>query len=44
MPLISYKLYLEMAPRGRGIIQGHMSKFPLNYDDDDLKFLERREG
>ena len=41
MPLISYKLYLEMAPRGRGIIQGHMSKFPLNYDDDDLKFLNQ---
>ncbi len=41
MPLISYKLFLEMASRGRGAIQGDLSKFPLNYEDDDLKFLNQ---
>jgi len=41
MPLVSYKLFLEMARRGKGAYVGDMSKIPLNYDTDDLSFLKQ---
>jgi hypothetical protein len=41
MALISYKIYLEMAQMGRGDYHGDVSKKILNFDEDDLDFLNQ---
>ena len=41
MALISYKIYLEMAEMGRGEYHGDVSKNILNFDQDDLDFLNQ---
>jgi hypothetical protein len=41
MALISYKIYLEMAQMGRGEYHGDVSKNTLNFDEDDLDFLNQ---
>ena len=41
MPLMSFNMFLEMARRGKGEMEGEAPRIPLNFDKDDLEFLEQ---
>jgi len=38
---MSFNMFLEMSRRGEGEMEGEASRIPLNFDKDDLEFLEQ---